>query len=241
MTGPVDATSTSAWAALAAHHDKLEPDLRGWFAADPDRTANLTLDAGDLHVDLSKNLITAETLPLLLQLADEVGLTDRRDAMFAGEHINVTEDRAVLHTALRRPSDASPKLVVDGQDIDTEVHAVLRKVYDFAVKVRDGDWVGVTGKRIQTIVNIGIGGSDLGPVMAYEALKPYVADGLECRFISNIDGRDRAGARPGHHAVHRRVQDVRHAGDADQRPAGPGVALVNAPAGRRDRRRRRVP
>ena len=190
MTGPVDATTTSAWAALTAHHAQLEPDLRGWFAADQGRTAGMTHDAGDLHVDLSKNLVTAETLQLLLQLADEVGLEARRDAMFAGEHINVTEDRAVLHTALRRPSDASPHLVVDGQDVDEDVHAVLRKVYDFAVKVRDGDWVGVTGKQIRTIVNIGIGGSDLGPVMAYEALKPYVADGLECRFISNIDPTD---------------------------------------------------
>jgi glucose-6-phosphate isomerase len=190
MTSPVDATTTSAWAALAAHHDQLEPDLRAWFAADSDRTAGLTFDAGDLHVDLSKNLIETETLRLLLALADEVGLAARRDAMFAGEHINVTEDRAVLHTALRRPSDASPHLVVDGQDVDEDVHAVLRKVYDFAVKVRDGDWVGVTGKRIETIVNIGIGGSDLGPVMVYEALKPYVADGLTCRFISNIDPTD---------------------------------------------------
>ena len=189
-TPPVDATKTSAWAALAAHHNQLEPDLRAWFASDPDRTAGLTFDAGDLHVDLSKNLIDAETVRLLLTLADEVGLAARRDAMFAGVHINVTEDRAVLHTALRRPSDASPHLVVDGQDVDEDVHAVLRKVYDFAVKVRDGDWVGVTGKRIATIVNIGIGGSDLGPVMAYEALKPYVADGLECRFISNIDPTD---------------------------------------------------
>ena len=146
MTGPVDATTTSAWAALSAHHAQLEPDLRGWFASDPNRTAGLTHDAGDLHVDFSKNLVTADTIALLLQLADEVGLEARRDAMFAGEHINVTEDRAVLHTALRRPSDASPHLVVDGQDVDDDVHAVLRKVYDFAVKVRDGEWVGVTGQ-----------------------------------------------------------------------------------------------
>ena len=139
-------------------------------------------------MDLSKNLITPEILDGLLQLADECGVLDRRDAMLAGEHINVTEDRAVLHTALRRP--AGDQLVVDGQDVISDVHTELAKVYDFADQVRSGQWTGITGKQIRTVVNIGIGGSDLGPVMAYEALRPYGQAGLECRFVSNIDPTD---------------------------------------------------
>ncbi len=190
MDAPVDATTTSAWAKLTGHRSEIQPDLRGWFAKNPHRAHQLTIDAGDLHVDLSKNLVLPETLELLLELADEVGLEARRDAMFAGEHINVTENRAVLHTALRRPIGHMPPLIVDGQDIDADVHTVLAKVYDFARRVRNGQWTGVGGRRIETIVNIGIGGSDLGPVMVYEALKPYVQDGLECRFISNIDPTD---------------------------------------------------
>jgi len=187
---PIDATTTTAWAALTAHQATLEPDLRGWFAADPGRAPRLTRSVGDLHVDLSKNLVTEETLALLVQLADEVGLAGRIEAMFTGEHINVTEDRAVLHTALRRPASATPRLVVDGQDVDADVQAVLAQVDAFADKVRSGAWTGVTGARVKTVVNIGIGGSDLGPVMAYEALKPYVADGLTVRFVSNIDPAD---------------------------------------------------
>ena len=175
---------------MAQHRSELEPDLRGWFAQNPHRAQQLSITAGDLFVDLSKNLVQPETIDLLLQLAGEVGLEARRDAMFAGEHINVTEDRAVLHTALRRPIGKVPPLVVDGQDVDADVHTVLAKVYDFARRVRSGEWTGVTGRRIATIVNIGIGGSDLGPVMVYEALKPYVQDGIECRFISNIDPTD---------------------------------------------------
>jgi glucose-6-phosphate isomerase len=190
MSAPIDPTATPTWSALADHHARLKPDLRAWFAADPGRVEDLTFTAGDLHVDLSKNLITAETVGLLTQLADEVGLTERIAEMFAGVHINVTEDRAVLHTALRRPPGASPKLTVDGQDVDHDVHEVLAKVYAFATKVRDGSWTGVTGQRIETIVNIGIGGSDLGPVMAYEALRPYGTDGPRARFISNIDPTD---------------------------------------------------
>jgi glucose-6-phosphate isomerase len=190
MSQPVDATTTAAWAALSQHKAELVPDLRAWFADDPQRVPSLTFAAADLHVDLSKNLITAQTLTLLLRLADEVGLTARRDAMFRGEHINVTEDRAVEHTALRRPATANPHLEVDGQDVDQDVHDVLRKVYDFAYQVREGNWLGVTGKTIKTVVNIGIGGSDLGPVMAYEALKPYATAGIEARFISNIDPTD---------------------------------------------------
>lgn len=187
---PVDPVSTAAWARLRALAEGFAPDLRRWFADDPDRVARLTFSAADLHVDLSKSLLDGEVLDALLALADEVGVEARRDAMFRGEHINVTEDRAVLHTALRLPRDAS--LEVDGQDVVTDVHDVLERVYAFAEKVRTGAWTGVTGQRIHTVVNIGIGGSDLGPVMAYEALAPYRQDGLECRFISNIDPTDAA-------------------------------------------------
>jgi glucose-6-phosphate isomerase len=185
---PVDATTTTAWGSLTELSKNLQPDLRGWFATDPARAGRLSHHAGDLHVDLSKNLVTDDVLASLLALADEVKLAERRDAMFAGEHINVTEDRAVLHTALRRPSDEP--LAVDGQDITADVQDELAKVYAFAEKVRSGEWTGVTGEPVRTIVNIGIGGSDLGPVMAYEALEPFVQDGLECRFVSNIDPTD---------------------------------------------------
>jgi glucose-6-phosphate isomerase len=188
--GPVDVTSTDAWKTLTGLADGFSPDLRGWFDADPERAQRFSFDAADLHVDLSKGLVTTEVLDALLLLADRAGVTARRDAMFRGEHINVTEDRAALHTALRLPPDAS--LVVDGQDVVHDVHEVLRRVYDFAERVRSGAWTGVTGERIRTVVNIGIGGSDLGPVMAYEALAPYHQDGLECRFISNIDPTDAA-------------------------------------------------
>lgn len=191
-TQPIDATTTTAWQELSAHESTLSPDLRGWFAADPERAARLTLPLADLTVDLSKNLVTDETVALLTRLADEVGLADRLQAMLRGDHINVTEDRAVLHTALRRPPGASPSLAVDGQDIDRDVQAELTKMFAFADKVRSGEWTGVTGSRVRTVVNIGIGGSDLGPVMAYEALKPYVQDGLEVRFVSNIDPSDLA-------------------------------------------------
>ena len=170
MNGPVDATGTNAWNTLEALHSSFTSDLRAWFAADPERAARFTFTAGDLHVDLSKNLINGAVLHALVELADQVGLEERRDAMFDGEHINVTEDRAVLHTALRLPRDAS--LVVDGVDVVPQVHEVLDKVYAFANQVRSGEWTGVTGKRIETVVNIGIGGSDLGPVMVYEALQP---------------------------------------------------------------------
>lgn len=186
----VDATTTDAWAALTHHHDSLNPDLRTWFAADPQRASKHTHRAGDLYVDLSKNLITDETVELLGKLAEAVQLSEYTQAMFAGEHINNTEDRAVLHTALRRPKGYTPALTVDGQDIDADVHAVLDKIYAFADRVRSGDWVGITGKKIETVVNIGIGGSDLGPVMVYEALKPYKQKDLSARFISNIDPTD---------------------------------------------------
>ena len=184
----IDPTMTPAWDTLDQLADNFEPDLRKLFADDPNRTQTFTFDAADLHVDLSKNLVCPTLLGHLLALAEQTGVADLRDRMFAGEHINVTEDRAVLHTALRRP--ATDSLTVDGQDAIADVHEVLEKVYAFARRVRSGEWVGITGKPVKTVVNVGIGGSDLGPVMAYEALKPYVQKGLECRFISNIDPTD---------------------------------------------------
>ncbi|OYO02685.1 glucose-6-phosphate isomerase [Enemella evansiae] len=189
-SAPVDATATAPWATLTDLADAFEPDLRGWFASDPKRTEAMTLTAGDLVVDLSKNLITPPIAQALVQLAREVGVPERAEAMFRGDHINVTEDRAVLHTALRLPREA--KLTVDGQDVVADVHGELDKMYAFADQVRSGEWTGVTGKPVQTVINIGIGGSDLGPVMVYEALKPYGKLGLECRFISNIDPTDLA-------------------------------------------------
>jgi glucose-6-phosphate isomerase len=187
---PVDPTSTAAWARLQALSDTFEPDLRGWFAADAGRVERFTFDVADLRVDLSKGLVDDDVLAALVALADEVGLAGRRDAMLAGERVNVTEDRSVLHTALRLPRDA--ELVVDGQDVVGDVHEVLDRVYAFAEQVRSGDWTGVTGERIRTVVNIGIGGSDLGPVMAYEALAAYRHPEIECRFVSNIDPTDAA-------------------------------------------------
>lgn len=187
---PVDATKTAAWAKLRAHADGFKPDLRGWFAEDDKRVTRMTFQAADLHVDLSKALITPEIAQTMLALADEVGLAERRDAMFSGERINVTENRAVLHTALRAPADAT--VMVDGKNIVTDVHAALQHMYSFATEVRSGEWKGVTGRRIRTVVNIGIGGSDLGPLMAYEALAPYRHLDLDVRFISNIDPTDAA-------------------------------------------------
>jgi len=184
----IDPTMTPAWDKLDQLADTFEPDLRKMFADDPERTKKFTFQAADLHVDLSKNLVCPTLLDHLLALAEQTGVADLRDRMYAGEHINITEDRAVLHTALRRP--ATDSLTVDGQDAIADVHEVLEKVYAFARRVRSGEWVGITGKPVKTVVNVGIGGSDLGPVMAYEALKPYVQEGLECRFISNIDPTD---------------------------------------------------
>ncbi|MDN4639155.1 glucose-6-phosphate isomerase [Agreia sp. PsM10] len=194
-SAPVDPTTTDAWKNLAAIAEGFAPDLRAWFDGDAGRAERYTFQAADLTVDLSKGLVTEEILSNLLQLATDVDVAGRYQAMIAGEHINVTEDRAVLHTALRRPKNGEglvpPKgFIVDGQDIDADVHATLDKVYAFADKVRTGEWTGVTGKRIETVVNIGIGGSDLGPVMVYEALKPYVQQGIEARFVSNIDPND---------------------------------------------------
>ena len=184
----IDPTMTPAWDTLDQLADNFDPDLRKLFADDPTRTQTFTFDAADLHVDLSKNLVCPTLVGHLLALAEQTGVLELRDRMYAGEHINVTEDRAVLHTALRRP--ATDSLTVDGQDAIADVHEVLEQVYAFARRVRSGEWVGITGKPVKTVVNVGIGGSDLGPVMAYEALKPYVQEGLECRFISNIDPTD---------------------------------------------------
>lgn len=189
---PIDATTTPSWRALADHTHELDLDLRQWFAQDPDRARRFTFHVGDLHIDLSKNLITDQTLTLLTTLAEQVEVLPRFAAMLAGERINVTENRSVLHTALRRPRTTRTPLVVDGKDIDLDVRAELDKVYAFAQRVRSGAWTGVTGQRIRTVVNIGIGGSDLGPVMVYEALQPYVHPELRCRFISNIDPSDLA-------------------------------------------------
>jgi glucose-6-phosphate isomerase len=187
MSTPIDPTTTTAWARLTELKGR-EIDLRTAFAEDAGRAERLTHTAADLHVDLSKNLVDEDVLASLVELATQVGLTERRDAMFAGERINVTEGRAVLHTALRAPAGASVE--VDGENVVPLVHEALSKVYAFAEKVRGGEWCGVTGKAIETVVNIGIGGSDLGPVMVYEALQPYVKDGLTARFISNIDPTD---------------------------------------------------
>ena len=179
----------SAWKALAAHAEGLKTrHLRDVFHADPDRGTRLRLEAVGWYFDYSKNLVTDETLTLLAQLARESGVAQRRDAMFAGEHINVSEDRAVLHVALRMPKSAS--LVVDGVDVVTDVHRVLGRMAAFADKVRRGEWLGHTGKPIRNVVNIGIGGSDLGPVMAYEALRHFAHRELTFRFVSNVDATD---------------------------------------------------
>ncbi|MGO1838025.1 MAG: glucose-6-phosphate isomerase [Candidatus Microbacterium stercoravium] len=188
MTTPVDPTQTSAWNELLELGDGFSPDLRAWFDEDPGRAERLSLSAGDLHVDLSKNLVTDDILAALVRLAEETGVAERFAAMIAGEHINTTEDRAVLHTALRRPAGAP--LQIDGQDIDGDVQEVLGRIDAFANRVRSGEWTGATGKRVTHIVNIGIGGSDLGPVMVYEALAPYADAGIEARFVSNIDPTD---------------------------------------------------
>jgi len=182
-----------AWKALETHHQKVrELNLRSLFADDSKRGQRFVIEAVGLYLDYSKNRITDETLKLLLQLADECGLRGRIDAMFRGDRINITENRAVLHVALRAPKTAS--IVVDGANVVPEVHAVLDKMADFSNRVRSGSWTGHTGKRIRNIINIGIGGSDLGPVMAYEALKHYSDRQLNFRFVSNVDGTDFAEA-----------------------------------------------
>ncbi|WCN04320.1 glucose-6-phosphate isomerase [Streptomyces sp. M92] len=178
------------WTALADHRkDALpRPDLRELFADDPGRAERYVVRVGDLRIDYSKNLVTDETLALLRELAAATGVFELRDAMFRGERINITEDRAVLHTALRAPRDAV--IEVDGENVVPKVHAVLDKMADFSDRVRSGEWTGHTGKRIKNVVNIGIGGSDLGPAMAYEALRAFTDRSLTFRFVSNVDGAD---------------------------------------------------
>jgi len=186
-------TRRPAWRALAAHHGRVrEVHLRTLFAADPHRGERLACEAAGWYLDYSKNRVTDETLGLLLGLAGESGLRDRIDAMFRGERINTTEGRAALHVALRSPRDA--RIFVDGTDVVPGVHAVLDRMAACADRVRRGEWRGFTGRRIRTVVNIGIGGSDLGPVMAYEALRHYSAREVSCRFVSNVDGTDFAEA-----------------------------------------------
>ena len=183
----------SAWSALRSHYDSASKlRLRQLFVDDPKRGQRMAIEAVGLYLDYSKNCVTDETLKLLVQLAEESGLRARIDAMFRGEKINITEKRAVLHVALRAPKDAS--IVVDGKNVVPEVHAVLDKMGEFSDRVRSGAWKGQTGKRIRNVVNIGIGGSDLGPVMAYEALKHYSQRDMTFRFVSNIDGTDFAEA-----------------------------------------------
>jgi glucose-6-phosphate isomerase len=182
-------TARPAWKALEAHYQKVrDVHLRNLFAEDPKRGERLTVETVGLFLDYSKNRVTDETLKLLLHLAEESGLRARIDAMFRGDKINITENRAVLHVALRAPKGTS--IVVDGVNVVPEVHAVLDKMADFANRVRSGAWKGHTGKRIRNVVNIGIGGSDLGPVMAYEALKHYSDRTMTFRFVSNVDGTD---------------------------------------------------
>jgi len=186
-------TDRQAWKALEAHHKNIrELHLRKLFADDPKRGERLTAEAVGLYLDYSKNRVTDETLKLLLQLAEETGLRTRIDAMFRGEKINITENRAVLHVALRSPRSAS--IIVDGENVVPQVHAVLDKMADFSDRVRSGAWKGHTGKRIRNVINIGIGGSDLGPVMAYEALRHYSERAMTFRFVSNVDGTDFAEA-----------------------------------------------
>jgi glucose-6-phosphate isomerase len=191
--GPTALRQRAAYRALEHHHEQVRAmHLRELFADDPERGTRLTAEAEGLFLDYSKNRVTDETLRLLVELAEQSGLRERIDAMFSGEHINSTEDRAVLHVALRAPASAS--IVVDGTDVVPEVHAVLDRMARFAEAVRSGAWTGHTGRRIRNVVNIGIGGSDLGPVMAYEALRHYSARDLTFRFVSNVDGTDFAEA-----------------------------------------------
>ena len=180
---------TAAWGALAAHYQQIkDTHLRRLFAEDPGRGKRLTAEGAGLYLDYSKNRITDETVRLLLQLAQERGVAERRDAMFRGDKINITEQRAVLHVALRAPRDA--RILVDGHDVVPDVHQVLDAMSEFATRVRSGAWLGHTGKRIQDVINIGIGGSYLGPEMAYLALRPFSDRSMTFRFVSNVDGAD---------------------------------------------------
>ncbi|HEY1633924.1 MAG TPA: glucose-6-phosphate isomerase, partial [Acidimicrobiales bacterium] len=182
-------TESVEWRALEVHHAQVgDVHLRDLFAQDPQRGEVMTVEAADLYLDYSKNLITSETLGLLRALAERAEVRQRADDMFSGRRINVTENRPVLHVALRAPEGSS--ILVDGTNVVPEVHAVLRKMRDFTGRVRSGEWTGFTGRRITNVVNIGIGGSDLGPAMAYEALEDYSDRSMTVRFVSNVDGTD---------------------------------------------------
>jgi glucose-6-phosphate isomerase len=184
-----DISATPAWSALQQHHRQIGgTHLRQFFDEDPDRGREFNVTVGDLYIDYSKHRINRETLRLLIDLAQTAQLEQHREAMFSGKHINVSEDRAVLHTALRLPRDAT--LTVDGQNVVADVHEVLDAMGDFTDRLRSGEWNGATGKRISAVVNIGIGGSDLGPVMVYQALRHYVDAGISARFVSNVDPAD---------------------------------------------------
>ncbi|MEU5843575.1 glucose-6-phosphate isomerase, partial [Rhodococcus sp. NPDC047139] len=190
-----DVTETAPWEALEGHRDRLgSVSLRELFGSEPDRVAELTVAAGDLVVDLSKQRVDGAVVRSLLELAEQAGVAAVRESMFSGEHINVTEDRAVLHTALRLPREAT--LVVDGVDVVAEVHAVLDRMGEFTDRIRSGDWRGATGRPIATVVNIGIGGSDLGPAMVTAALRRF-HDGPATRFVSNVDPADLTAALTG--------------------------------------------
>ena len=233
MAGRID--TTDEWKALVTHAAEVEQlHLRDLFAKDPRRGERFALEACGLYVDYSKNRITDETIPLLLALAERAGLRARIDAMFAGEKINVTEDRAVLHVALRAPE--GDHIEVDGVDVVPLVHAVLRRMSDFSDRVRSGAWTGHTGKRIRNVVNIGIGGSDLGPAMAYEALRDYSHRDMTFRFVSNVDGIDFWEAvrdlDPAETLFIVCSKTLHHARDAHQRPYRARLAA------RRARRRR---
>jgi glucose-6-phosphate isomerase len=188
-SNPTPLTQRSRWKALEAHYQNIrDQHLRRLFAEDPHRGERFALEAVGIYLDYSKNRVTDETMRLLLELAESAGLRERIDAMFKGEKINITENRAVLHVALRAPRDQS--IFVDGENVVPEVYAVLDKMADFSNRVRSGAWTGYTGKRIRNVINIGIGGSDLGPSMAYDALRYYSDRNLTMRFVSNIDGNE---------------------------------------------------
>ena len=189
MADVVDITGTEEWRSLAGHFEAIkDAHIRDLFAQDPDRATQMAVEAGDLYLDYSKHRATADTMARLVDVARRSGLEEHRDAMFAGRHINTTEDRAVLHVALRMPEGT--RLEVDGQDVVADVHEVLGRMGDLSDRIRNGEWTGHTGRRIRSVVNIGIGGSDLGPAMAYEALLDYVHPEITCRFVSNIDPVD---------------------------------------------------
>ena len=214
------------WAALQKHYDELQAEgvsLKKWFAEDDERVDKLSFDAGDLHFDLSKNLIKPETLQLFANLAKAVKLSMSAPRLCTQACTSTTPKTAPCCTPrCAARSKTRAKYIVDGQDTVKDVREVLDRIYAFADKVRSGEWTGVTGKKIETVVNIGIGGSDLGPVMVYEALKPYADAGISARYISNIDPNDLAektkGLDPETTPVHHRLQDLHHPGDPDQRP-----------------------